>query len=103
MISETDGQLRVAGEMNQQTASALLAEAAAMFADADRVINLSGVTHVDSTALAVLLDWMRAARATGHQLRVVAAPASLVSLAALYGVDALIFPATQEAEDSVHH
>ena len=44
----------------------------------------------DSSALAVLLAWQRAARARGQALDVVNLPASLASLARAYGVDSLL-------------
>jgi len=89
--------------MNQQTAVALLAEGTPLAGTADCVFNLAAVDAVDSCALAVLLAWVRAARAAGHQLRVHAAPAALVSLAELYGVSELVFPSDPENSDSVRH
>lgn len=103
MITERDGQLFIEGAMNQQTAPALLPEGEPLMAAADRVVNLSGIDAVDSSALAVLLGWLRAAQAAGKTLQIVEAPAAFVSLASLYGVTPILFPAETERENSVKH
>jgi phospholipid transport system transporter-binding protein len=51
------------------------------------VIDLSAVTDVDSAAVSLLLHWQRAAMAAGHRLLLKQPPASLLSLASLYGVE----------------
>ena len=57
---------------------------------ADLVVDLSGVTQVDSAALALLLSWVRAARNAGRSLSIDQPPAALVSLASLYDVDTIL-------------
>ena len=54
-------------------------------------IDLAAVTQSDSSLLACLLAWHRAARSGGCTLTVTNSPANLRGLASLYGVDALIF------------
>ena len=56
----------------------------------DMVVDFAGVTVADSAALALLLDWMRCARAAGNRLAVRGLPAAMASLAALYDIDALL-------------
>lgn len=51
---------------------------------------LAAVTEADLAALALILDWVRAARGAGQTITVRNLPAGLVSLAALYGVDSLL-------------
>jgi phospholipid transport system transporter-binding protein len=53
-------------------------------------IDLSGLTHFDSSAVSALLAWQRAATEKSVSLEVVGLPAGLLSLAKLYGVDALL-------------
>jgi len=60
---------------------------AAVAAGGIEVVDLSAVEEVDSSALAVLLAWRRAA---GHPLRLVGTPAALESLAGLYRLDELL-------------
>ena len=54
------------------------------------VVDLSGVPQADSAGLALLVDWLAAARARGHSLRYAAAGESLRALARLSDVEALI-------------
>jgi phospholipid transport system transporter-binding protein len=56
----------------------------------DAEFDLSGVSRCDSSAVAVLLEWRRAAGARGLALRVSGSPAGLVSLATVYGVESLL-------------
>ncbi|MCL2160352.1 MAG: STAS domain-containing protein [Betaproteobacteria bacterium] len=56
----------------------------------DLVFDFSGVTRVDSSALALLLAWLRRSRARGRVVELRAPPESLLALARLYGVDALL-------------
>lgn len=49
-------------------------------------IDLGAVTESDSTALSLLLEWQRAAKARGWQVSYVDLPANLRSLAEVYGV-----------------
>jgi len=53
-------------------------------------IDLSKLTAVDSSAVAVLLAWQRAADEQGKVLRFDGMPANLQSLAELYGVGAML-------------
>ncbi len=56
----------------------------------DAEFDLSGVVRCDSSAVAVLLEWQRMARARGLTLQVKGPPAGLVSLAGVYGVGDLL-------------
>lgn len=49
-------------------------------------VDLSGVTEVDSSAVALLLEWQRQAAGRGATLSWTGAPAALQNLANLYGV-----------------
>lgn len=52
--------------------------------------DLTALAVVDSAAVAVLLEWQRAARALGKTIHFQNIPASLESLIALYGVSELL-------------
>lgn len=56
----------------------------------DGRFDLSAVARCDSSAVAVLLEWQRAARARGLTLEVVAPPPGIASLAEVYGVGSLL-------------
>lgn len=49
-------------------------------------VDFAGVTESDSTALSLLLEWQRAAKARGWKIACVNLPANLHSLAEVYGV-----------------
>jgi len=53
----------------------------------------SALQHFDSSALAVLLECQRMAKAKGRAFAVKSLPPKLQALAALYGVDGLLAPA----------
>ncbi|MEO7337976.1 MAG: STAS domain-containing protein [Caldimonas sp.] len=56
----------------------------------DAIVTAGGLQHFDSSALAVLLECERLAQAWGKSFAIHDAPAKLVALATLYGVDALL-------------
>ena len=53
-------------------------------------IDFAGIDAVDSSAVALLLEWRRQAQRAGKTLEFANLPANLVSLATLYGVEDLI-------------
>lgn len=55
-------------------------------------IDFSAITEVDSSAVALLLEWRREAARRGKGLYFVNLPANLLALAELYGVTGLIQP-----------
>jgi phospholipid transport system transporter-binding protein len=54
------------------------------------LLDLAAVREIDSSALSVILAWLRTAGEHGVALRIVSPPASLISLATLYGVCELL-------------
>lgn len=73
-----------------QNAKAVLAQGHKAIKAGHTVFDLGTVQVADSSAVAVLLEWKRAARTAGATLSYINLPASLQSLAALYGVDAFL-------------
>jgi len=59
-----------------------------------RVIDFRGVTEVDSSAVALALEWLRQAAEGGSALRLANLPAAMQNLAKLYGVSELLQPAS---------
>jgi phospholipid transport system transporter-binding protein len=55
-------------------------------------IDFSAITHVDSSAVALLLEWRREAARLGKSLLFENLPANLLALADLYGVTGLLQP-----------
>ena len=80
----------VSGPMTLSGAAALLAEGEAAIASNAAAFDLAAVTEMDSSCLAVVFGWMRAAKAGGKTLRLLNPPQNLLSLAAVYGVADLL-------------
>ena len=89
--------LRLPAELTHAQARAcwLALETQVGASDQARVaIDASALTQFDSSALAVLLACRRTALAAGKSLVVQGLPAGLTSMAALYGVQALLLEPT---------
>ena len=90
MLVERDGRLFVQGAMTMVQAAALLAAGESRCAAADWIIDLVEVEQADSSALAVVLAWLRSAKASGRCLQIANPPLAFSSLSVLYGVDGLL-------------
>lgn len=95
MIQTTAQGWQVVHAMTLQTASQLLAAGNAFLQQSltpagPIQIDLSRVTGVDSSALAVIFAWWRQAQKQGQQLQLIQPPKELLSLAELYGVAELL-------------
>lgn len=82
-------------------ASATLAAGLQAIAAGQSSIDLSDVVTVDSSAVATLLAWQRAAKSRGLALQFGVLPANLQSLADLYGAAALLAAPTSASDR--HH
>ena len=76
--------------MTMPDAKQLLAEGEAAIASSATSFDLAAVTEMDSSCLAVVFGWMRAAKAAGKSLRLLNPPQNLLSLAEVYGVADLL-------------
>ena len=88
LVAES-GRLRVSGPLTLANATALAAEAE-QYLSGTVVVDLAAVTEVDSSALSLLFEWQRAAQRRQCKVSFCNLPASLASLAELYGVTELI-------------
>ena len=88
--------LALTGALSFGTLPEVLEQSAAYAAREDLpdrlTIDFSGITGIDSSAVALLLEWRRQAKARGKTLVYVNLPANLLELARLYGVEELIQP-----------
>ena len=91
-----NGVLAIRGEISFETIPTVLAETAEFAARPDLperiTIDFTGITGVDSSAVALLLEWRRMAASRGKTLLFSNLPANLLALAELYGVAELIQP-----------
>jgi len=81
---------RPADTLTLANARQVLAEGLRAISAGQSEIDLSGLATVDSSALATLLAWKRAAVARKAPLALIHPPPSLRSLAELYGVAELL-------------
>ena len=88
-----------AGERFRVTGPLLMVNASGLFrtgldflraGESERIFDFSSVEHADSSALALLFGWQRAARERGVAMRVESLPACMRDLAALYGITGLL-------------
>jgi phospholipid transport system transporter-binding protein len=101
MITREGDRMVVSGPVTLAGVAALLEQGREQVRNGARVVDLGGVTELDSSALAMLLAWLRDARAGDRELAFVALPEGLVAIARLYGVDGLLAVARPEA--ATHH
>ena len=93
-----DARARVTGSLGFSSVGALLAEGdAAIRGGRASVIDLAGVTDSDSSALALLIEWLSVAKEAHHPLRYENMPSQLRQLARLSDVEELLMPRTEGA------
>jgi phospholipid transport system transporter-binding protein len=80
----------VTGSMTMDSVAKLLEASKPLVTPQTGVVDLARVDRVDSAGVAVLLAWRRRAAAEGKPLRFADVPASLTSLALLYGVEEML-------------
>jgi phospholipid transport system transporter-binding protein len=89
MIVRRGDRYLVEGPVTLESVGALIDEGVAL-EGASVVVDLAGVTHADSSALSLLLEWVRRFRRGGRQIVFANLSGNLRSLAELYGVIDLI-------------
>ncbi|MEW6512844.1 MAG: STAS domain-containing protein [Pseudomonadota bacterium] len=80
----------VTGSMTMGSAATLLAQGVQALREGRTTFDLSAVTEIDSSGLAVLFGWQRAAQAGGKTITIVNPPHNLRSLADVYDVTGLL-------------
>ena len=90
MLTFDHNQLKIAGAVIIDSARTLLEGGRGYCVADDVTLDFSGVEEVDSSALALILEYRRAAESAGKRVSVCNLPASLKTLADLYGVTDLI-------------
>jgi phospholipid transport system transporter-binding protein len=90
MISCERGRCTVQGPLTMANVTGVLEESARLFQGNEILVDLQGVTEVDSAAVSLLLEWRRQALANKRRIEYVNLPSNLKSLADLYGVSDLL-------------
>jgi phospholipid transport system transporter-binding protein len=82
------GQWRIHGELTFATVGSLLEPGRKAFgSNATVQLDLSTVTRSDSAAMALLVEWVKTARASGGELRLASVPTQLEHIARISGLD----------------
>jgi phospholipid transport system transporter-binding protein len=99
MIRRDGDRMAVSGPLTLANVAAALGEGNAAIGAGACSVDLGGVGELDSSALALLLAWLREAKRRGGDLAFTNLPQGLTTIARLYGVADLL-PA---APASAHH
>ena len=90
MIRREGRRITLSGPVTLANAAQLLEQGRQHFAEGARTVDLGEVTELDSALLALVLQWLREARAAERELALANLPQSLDTLARLYGVQDLL-------------
>jgi phospholipid transport system transporter-binding protein len=90
MIEREAGRLVVKVPLVMANARGLLEAGRSFLQPGEQVFDFSEVTEADSSALAVMLGWLRAAEFSRSTVKFAQIPNGVVSLAELYGVTDLL-------------
>jgi phospholipid transport system transporter-binding protein len=80
----------LSGPVTLANVAQVLEEGRRHLAEGAGTVDLAQVTELDSSALALLLAWLREAKAAGRAIAFVNLPESLQTIARLYGVQDLL-------------
>jgi len=86
VIRRDGDRLVVEGPVTLDTVPELATELEGHLGQGDAVVDFGGVTDVDSSAVALVLEWRRQAERRSVSLRLANTPEALQNLAKLYGV-----------------
>lgn len=90
MIDIEAGRYVVRAPLVMDNARSLMDAGCALLQPGEMVFDFSQVTEADSSALAVMLGWLRSAESTRSTLKFAQIPNGVRSLAELYGVAELL-------------
>ena len=99
MIRREGERMVVSGALTLASVSADLAQGKAAIAEGVRSVDLAEAGELDSSALALLLAWLREAKRLNRELEFTNLPQGLTTIARLYGVADLL----SAAPASAHH
>lgn len=94
MIERVGDRLQVTGDVTMATVSALFTEGLHLSRNGEAVstliVDFAQLATVDSSAVSLMLAWLREAQRNNTQLKFANVPNNLISLANLYGVAELL-------------
>jgi phospholipid transport system transporter-binding protein len=90
VIRREEGRIVLSGPLTLANVAQVLEEGRRHLAEGAATVDLAEVSELDSSALALLLAWMREAKAAGRAIGFANLPESLQTIARLYGVQDLL-------------
>lgn len=86
-----DGRIRLRGEMTFGTVRDIWEQSQGSFnARGEIIVDLHGVERADSAGLALLVEWMRAARRRQIDIRFLNMPAQMLAIARVSSLDQIL-------------
>ena len=98
MIRREGDRMVVSGALTLANVAAVLREGNAAIGEGVRTVDLGEVGELDSSALALLLAWLREAKQQNRSLTFANLPQGLTAIARLYGVAELLPGALASAQ-----
>ena len=91
MRSGADGRLVIAGELSFETVVRVRGEAEPLLERAAEIqIDLQGISRSDSAGLALLVEWMRAAKRRGKPIQFLNIPQQMLAIARVSSLDQVL-------------
>ena len=90
MIQRDGTTLTLSGPVTLENVARVLQEGLQQIREGARIVDLGGVTELDSSLLAMLLAWLREARLRRSEIAFANLPQGLETIARLYGVEGLL-------------
>lgn len=90
MMRDSGDRIEVSGPLTIGKAREMLEAGNALISRPEVTFDLAQVQEVDSSGLAIIFGWVRAAKSQGKVVRISNPPQNLLSLAELYGVTELL-------------
>jgi phospholipid transport system transporter-binding protein len=90
MIRREGDRILVSGALTLAEVTDALRQGNTALAEGARCVDLGEVSDLDSSALALLLAWLREAKRLGRELSLANLPEGLTTIARLYGVADLL-------------
>jgi phospholipid transport system transporter-binding protein len=94
VIEQKDGRMQISGDVTMDTVGELFVKGLALNGngnvDVELTVDCKNLGKVDSSAVSLMLVWLREARSKRFELNFINVPQNLLSLANLYGVSELL-------------
>jgi phospholipid transport system transporter-binding protein len=103
VIRREGGRIVLSGPVTLSNVGRVLEDGRQHFAEGVQAVDIGEVTELDSALVALLLAWLRDARAAGRELVIENPPQALRTIARLYGVDELLPVSGSAAPEAARH